>query len=272
MTRMRVLGESIEAEEEVSGKLHNAQISVPGIELTEATIQYRKSLLNVACTYEGRAGYSPEEFLHSLGPPSGGPAGMLAPDDEYGTATGAVPGGEIRLERCHSPNRRGDGYIGRLDVSRLRFVSQRRGTSGPYIDSYVLSGFGIDFWPRPVRRRFFPLRSISWAASYRAQSGSRTPYSEVPTRGILGSPPTSVVRVIRLGSQRNRRRVAPSLDLPLWLPRLHSRRGVVVHRRRASGCLIPVPREVDSHPHRCHRSHSLPISPLRLRICSRVYS
>ena len=155
-TYERVLGESIEAEEDVSSKLHNAQISVPGIELTEATIQYRKSLLNVACTYEGRAGYSPEELLRSLGdPPSGGPAGTLVPDDEYGTATGAVPGGEIRLERClvDSPNRRSDGYVnGRLDVSRLRFVSQRRGTSGPYIDSYVLSGFGIDFWPRAVRR------------------------------------------------------------------------------------------------------------------------
>ena len=161
-TYERVLGESIEAEEEVSSKLHNAQISVPGIELTEATIQYRKSLLNVACTYEGRAGYSPEELLRSLGdPPSGGPAGTLVPDDEYGTATGAVPGGEIRLERClvDSPNRRSDGYVnGRLDVSRLRFVSQRRGTSGPYIDSYVLSGFGIDFWPRAVRRtQIFPI-------------------------------------------------------------------------------------------------------------------
>ena len=161
-TYERVLGESIEAEEEVSVKLHNAQISVPGIELIEATIQYRKSLLNVACTYEGRAGYSPEELLRSLGdPPSGGPAGTLVPDDEYGTATGAVPGGEIRLERClvDSPNRRSDGYVnGRLDVSRLRFVSQRRGTSGPYIDSYVLSGFGIDFWPRAVRRtQVFPI-------------------------------------------------------------------------------------------------------------------
>lgn len=155
-TYERVLGGSIEVEGEVSGELHNAQISVPGIELTEATIQYRKSLLNVDCTYEGRAEYSPEEFLRSLGdPPSGGPAGMLVPDDEYGTATGAVPGGELRLERClvDSPNRRGDGYVnGRLYVSRLRFVSQRRATSGPYIDSYVLSGFGTDFWPRAVRR------------------------------------------------------------------------------------------------------------------------
>ena len=161
-TYERVLGESIEAEEKVSDKLHDAQISVPGIELTEATIQYRKSLLNVACTYEGRAGNSPEEFLRSLGDsPSGGPAGMLVPDDEYGTATGTVPGGEIRLERClvDSPNRRGDGYVnGRLYVSSLHFVSQRRETSGPYIDSYVLSGFGIDFWPRPVRcTQIFPI-------------------------------------------------------------------------------------------------------------------
>ena len=161
-TYERVLSGSIEVEGEVSGKLHHAQISVPGIELTEATIQYRKSLLNMACTYEGRAEYFFEEFLRSLGDlPSGGPAGMLVPDDEYGTVTGTVPGGEIRLERClvDKPNRRGDGYVdGRLYVSSLHFISQQRGTSGPYIDSYVLSGFSIDFWPRYVRRtQIFPI-------------------------------------------------------------------------------------------------------------------
>ena len=161
-TYERVLGGLIEVEGEVSGKLHHAQISVPGIELTEATIQYRKSLLNVACTYEGRAEYSFEEFLSSLGDlPSGGPAGMLVTDDEYGTVTGTVPGGEIRLKRClvDKPNRRGDGYVdGRLYVSSLHFISQRRGTSGPYIDSYVLSGFSIDCWPRYFRRtQIFPI-------------------------------------------------------------------------------------------------------------------